>query len=191
MSKALIVVDVQKDFCEGGALAVAGGAATAARITDLLTHDHDYDQVIATRDQHIDPGGHFSEAPDFVDSWPPHCVVGTAGADFHDQLRFRDFAAIFDKGQYDAGYSGFGGTDADGKALTDWLTERGVDAVDVIGIATDHCVRATALDAAAAGFGTRVLLDYTAAVAPDRIDDTHRQWAAAGVRTAGDLRRVP
>lgn len=186
--RVLIVVDVQNDFCEGGSLAVAGGAATAAKITELLGgNDHGYDLIVATRDQHIDPGAHFSDQPDFVDSWPPHCVVGTPGADFHDQLRFRDFAAIFDKGEYAAAYSGFEGHDSAGKSLSDWLSEHRVEAVDVVGIATDYCVRATALDAAAAGFPTTVRLDLTAAVAPDRIAQTYADWAAAGVRSTGEL----
>lgn len=169
MSRALVVVDVQKDFCEGGSLAVVGGAATAARVSALLAGNHGYDHVVATRDHHIDPGAHFSTTPDFVDSWPPHCVVGTDGVEFHDDLVFRDFAAVFDKGEYAAAYSGFEGRDADGNALAGWLAEHDVTAVDVCGIATDYCVRATALDAVEAGFATRVLLDLTAAVAPDRL----------------------
>jgi len=169
MSRALVVVDVQKDFCEGGSLAVAGGAATAARISELLATDHGYDHVLATRDHHIDPGPHFSATPDFLDSWPPHCVVGTGGVEFHDNLTFRDFAAVFDKGEYAAAYSGFEGRDADGQSLAGWLVAHDVAQVDVCGIATDYCVRATALDAATAGFPTRVLLDLTAAVAPDRL----------------------
>lgn len=187
MAKALIVVDVQKDFCEGGSLAVAGGAAVASKITELLAHDHGYDVVVATRDHHIDPGAHFSSNPDFVDSWPPHCVVGTDGVEFHDQLKYRDFAAVFDKGEYEAAYSGFEGKDSDGRTLEDFLTRADVDRVDVVGIATDYCVRATALDAAAEGFDTTVRLDYTAAVAPDRIQQTYDAWTEAGVEISGTL----
>lgn len=187
MAKALIVVDVQKDFCEGGSLAVAGGAATAARISELLSGDHGYDLVVATRDHHIDPGTHFSPAPDFVDSWPPHCVVGTDGVEFHDQLTVRDFAGIFDKGEYQAAYSGFEGKNAEGRTLEDFLTRSDVDHVDVVGIATDYCVRATALDAAAEGFEVTVRLDYTAAVAPDRIQQTYDDWRDAGVEISGSL----
>ena len=181
MSTALVVVDVQRDFCEGGSLAVAGGAAVAAAISDLLESGPGYACVVATRDHHIDPGSHFSTEPDFVDSWPRHCEVGTPGVEFHDALRFRDFAAVFDKGEYEAAYSGFEGRNADGAGLTQFLREHDVDAVEVCGIATDHCVRATALDAAQAGFTTTVLLDLTAAVAPDRIETTLRQLAEAGV----------
>ena len=173
---------MQRDFCEGGSLAVTGGAAVAGRIDALLRGDHDYDHVVATRDHHIDPGTHFSADPDFVDSWPRHCQVGTPGVEFHDRLTFRDFDAVFDKGEYAAAYSGFEGTAGDGTSLFDWLTARGVDQVDVCGIATDYCVRATALDAIRAGFSTTVLLDLTAAVAPDRLDATLEAFTAAEVR---------
>jgi nicotinamidase/pyrazinamidase len=182
-SRALIVVDVQRDFCEGGSLAVAGGAAVAASIADLLNGDHPYDHVVATRDHHIDPGGHFSRTPDFVDSWPRHCEVGTPGVEFHDALTFRDFGAVFDKGEYAAAYSGFEGTSADGTSLADWLRAHDVEQVDVCGIATDYCVRATALDAAHNGFRTTVLLDLTAAVAPERLETTLSDLADAGVDT--------
>ncbi len=188
MTTALLVVDVQKDFCEGGSLAVAGGAATAARIGSLLARRDQtgYAAVVATQDHHIDPGDHFSPEPDFVDSWPPHCVVGTDGADFHPALRPRPFDAVFRKGDFAAAYSGFEGR-AGADTLTDWLRARDVDEVDVCGIATDYCVRATALDAAAEGFSTRVLLGLTAAVAPARVDETLRAWQDAGVRVEGSL----
>ena len=189
MTRALLVVDVQNDFCEGGSLAVDGGAAVAGRIGELLGTEaqRDYAAVVATRDHHVDPGSHFSSEPDFVDSWPPHCVVGTGGADFHPALQPRPFDAVFRKGEHAAAYSGFEGTDDSGTPLADWLTERGIDEVDVCGIATDYCVRATALDAVAAGLRTRVLLGLTAAVAPDRLDDTLQEWSAAGVVIEGDL----
>jgi nicotinamidase/pyrazinamidase len=180
---ALIVVDVQRDFCEGGSLAVTGGAEVAGRIDALLQGDHPYDHVVATRDHHIDPGPHFSTEPDFVDSWPRHCEVGTPGVEFHDRLRFRDFDAVFDKGEYAAAYSGFEGMDSNGTSLADWLTAHGVKRVDVCGIATDYCVRATALDAARAGLDTTVLVDLTAAVAPGRLDTTLDAFSAAGVAT--------
>lgn len=187
MAPALIVVDVQRDFCEQGALAVSGGAATAARISRLLAGDHGYDQVVATRDHHIDPGSHFSDQPDYVTSWPPHCVVGTSGMEFSDQLTFRGFDAVFDKGSYDDGYSGFEGQTTEGNLLADWLNRRQVTDVDVVGLAADHCVRATALDAAREGFVTTVRLDCTAAVAPARFDSTLSDWADTGVATTGDL----
>ncbi|MFT4227165.1 isochorismatase family protein [Micropruina sp.] len=182
MSRVLIVVDVQNDFCEGGSLAVAGGAATASAISELLTGDAGYDLVVATRDHHIDPGPHFSDHPDYVDSWPPHCVAGTPGAEFHPNLTWHGFDAVFDKGEYAAAYSGFEGKDSSGDGLGDWLTAHDASEVDVCGIATDYCVRATALDSARAGFPTRVLLDLTAAVAPGNVPDVVTELRAAGVR---------
>lgn len=182
--RALIIVDVQNDFCEGGSLAVAGGSAVAQAITDLLagasTGDHPYDHVVATKDYHIDPGGHFSDHPDYVDSWPPHCVAGSPGADFHPGLDTTGIEAVFHKGAYSAAYSGFEG-DCDGVGLADWLRKRGVDTVDVVGIATDYCVRATAEDAARAGFTTRVLVDLTAGVAPESTTSALTAMADAGV----------
>jgi nicotinamidase/pyrazinamidase len=181
MTTALVVVDVQRDFCEGGSLAVQGGAAVAAKVSELASREHSYAAVVATRDHHVDPGAHFAADPDFVDSWPPHCRVGTPGVEFDDALTFRDFGAVFDKGEYEAAYSGFEGHDADGELLVDWLRAHGIDQVDVCGIATDYCVRATALDAARAGFTTRVLLGLTAAVAPDRVPAVVDELTAAGV----------
>ncbi|MBF6186016.1 MULTISPECIES: nicotinamidase [Nocardia] len=186
MRRALIIVDVQNDFCEGGSLAVTGGAAVADRISDHVTGS-DYAAVVATRDYHIDPGPHFSTAPDYVDSWPPHCRVGTPGADFHPNLDTAVVQEIFSKGEYSAAYSGFEGAAADGTALAEWLRDRGIDAVDVVGIATDHCVRATALDARTAGFDTRVLLNLTAGVAPETVDKALVQLREAGVELAGEL----
>lgn len=181
MASALIVVDVQNDFCEGGALGVAGGAAVAAAVAELLATDHGYDHVIATRDHHIEPGDHFSSSPDYVDSWPPHCVVGTPGQDIHPALQPYSFDAVFDKGSYCAAYSGFEGETQAGETLAEWLSSRGVGSVDVVGIATDYCVLATATDAAANGFDTRVLLDLTAAVHPDRLAETRAEFARHGV----------
>jgi nicotinamidase/pyrazinamidase len=164
--RALIVVDVQKDFCEGGSLAVEGGADVARDITELLI-EHDYAHVVATKDYHIDPGDHFSDQPDYQHSWPSHCVVGTPGVDFHPAFNPVVVEAVFLKGHYSAAYSGFEGTTEDGATLTDWLRERGVDSVDVVGIATDYCVAATAADAVRAGLRTRVLTGLTAGVAPE------------------------
>jgi nicotinamidase/pyrazinamidase len=180
---ALIVVDVQNDFCEGGSLAVAGGAEVATAISAYIAETA-YDHVVATQDHHIDPGEHFSDTPDYVDSWPVHCVAGTPGADFHPNLETGRVEAVFRKGDYAAAYSGFEGN-ADGAGLADWLKERGVGVVDVVGIATDHCVRATALDAAQAGFTTRVLLDMTAGVAPATVESALLGLADAGVVLVG------
>ncbi|WP_280235753.1 isochorismatase family protein [Nocardia cyriacigeorgica] len=188
MGRALVIVDVQNDFCEGGALAVTGGAQVAERISGYVRERGGaYAAVVATRDFHIDPGAHFSEQPDFVDSWPPHCRVGTSGADFHPNLDTAPVQEVFSKGAYTAAYSGFEGSAEDGTTLTDWLTARDIDAVDVVGIATDHCVRATALDAAAAGFGTRILLGLTAGVAPETIEKALQQLRGAGIELEGAL----
>jgi nicotinamidase/pyrazinamidase len=170
--RALIIVDVQNDFCEGGSLAVAGGAAVAAGITSLLASgDHGYDHVVATQDFHVDPGSHFSAHPDYAASWPPHCVAGTTGQDFHPDLGTGPIEEVFRKGAHAAAYSGFEGAAPDGTSMADWLRARGVESVDVVGIATDYCVRATAADAAAEGFTTRVLLGLTAGVSPGSTTD--------------------
>lgn len=185
MTRALIVVDVQNDFCEGGSLAVAGGTDVASRIDELLQGEHGYDVVVATRDHHIDPGDHFSEEPDYVDSWPPHCVAGTEGAEIHPNLTFDRFDGVFDKGAYEAAYSGFEGT-YEGVGLEEFLKDKGVEQVDVCGIATDHCVRATAEDAKKAGLETTVLLDLTAAVTPDNVEGLVQRWEAAGIGVQPD-----
>jgi nicotinamidase/pyrazinamidase len=187
MTRALIVVDVQNDFCEGGSLAVAGGAAVAAAVTEHIAAGG-YDHVVATRDHHIDPGAHFADAPDFVDSWPRHCVVGTDGVELHPALDRGPIEAVFDKGEHAAAYSGFEGA-ADGVALADWLRQHGVDAVDVVGIATDHCVRATALDAVANGLATRVLLNLTAGVSEATTDAALDQLRTAGIELEGTVHR--
>jgi nicotinamidase/pyrazinamidase len=144
---------------------------------------------VATRDHHIDPGSHFSADPDFVTSWPVHCVAGTEGVGFHPNfapaVASGAVDAVFDKGGYAAAYSGFEGQDENGDGLADWLRERAVTEVDVVGIATDHCVRATALDAARAGFTTRVLLDLTAGVAPASTEQALADLRAAGVTLTG------
>ncbi|RZU52284.1 nicotinamidase/pyrazinamidase [Krasilnikovia cinnamomea] len=184
MSRALIIVDVQNDFCEGGSLAVGGGAAVAGGISRALATGG-WDHVVATKDYHVDPGAHFGDPPDFVDSWPAHCVAGTSGADFHPGLETDRVEAVFHKGAHAAAYSGFEGRTADGQTLADWLRARDVTSVDVVGIATDHCVRATALDAAAAGFATTVLLDLTAGVAPATTEAALEQFRTASVATTG------
>ncbi|MEU2081546.1 isochorismatase family protein [Streptomyces albus] len=190
MHRALIVVDVQNDFCEGGSLAVAGGADVAAAITDLVGDaSAGYRHVVATRDTHIDPGEHFSDTPDFVRSWPPHCVAGTEGVGFHPNfspaVASGSIEAVFDKGSHTAAYSGFEGVDENGVGLADWLRAKDVTEVDVVGIATDHCVRETALDAAREGFRTQVLLDLTAGVAPKTVERALEELREAGVHLSG------
>jgi nicotinamidase/pyrazinamidase len=184
--RALMIVDVQNDFCEGGSLAVVGGAATAAAISRFLAAEGgSYAHVIASRDYHVDPGTHFSATPDFSRTWPPHCVVGTAGAQFHPDFDRGRVDAVFSKGADTAAYSAFEGTDEAGTPLGVWLREHGVDALDVTGIATDYCVRATALDAARQGFATRVLLDLTAGVDPTTVAEAVGEMGGAGVELVG------
>lgn len=190
--RALILTDVQNDFCEGGSLAVAGGTEVARRINaHVLDHAGEYTTIVATADSHDDPGAHFSEHPDFLDSWPPHCRIGTRGALFHPAVEpaLEHVAAVFRKGDHAAAYSGFEGFAHDGDrriSLAQWLRDRAVEHVDIVGIATDHCVRATALDAATEGFGTTVLLDLTAGVARQSTDAALTAMKASGIRLVGE-----
>lgn len=179
--RALLVVDVQEDFCEGGSLGVAGGRSVAAAVLPRLAA---YEVVVASQDWHVDPGAHFSATPDLVDSWPPHCVVGTTGPRLQAPLTEAAFTAVVRKGEYAAAYSAFEGVLPDGTALADWLAARGVDALDVCGIATDHCVRASALDARLAGLPVRLLQDLCAGVAPGTTARALAELTAAGVELA-------
>jgi nicotinamidase/pyrazinamidase len=212
MSRALIIVDVQNDFCEGGALPVDGGADLAAEITEYVdAHHGQFDHIVATQDWHIDPGAHFSAEPDFLDSWPRHCVAGTSGAELHPDLDTEYIQAVFRKGQYTAAYSGFEGllapddavptgerkpadsgvaVDAgafgdgeDAIGLDDWLQSHDVEDVVVVGIATDHCVKATALDGVQAGYSVTVLRALTVGVADD-LDDAVAEMELGGVDIA-------
>ncbi|WP_024795434.1 isochorismatase family protein [Tomitella biformata] len=188
MPSALIIVDVQNDFCEGGALAVAGGAAVARAITTRLAVARgDYAAVLATRDHHIDPGAHFAAEPNYVTTWPVHCRADTPGADYHPELDATVIDEAFYKGQYSDGYSGFDGVNTAGVPLAQRLAERGVTDVDVVGIATDHCVRATALDAVGHGLRARVLLGETASVAAATTERALAELAAAGVTLVGSV----
>lgn len=206
MRTALIVVDVQNDFCEGGSLAVDGGSDVAAAISEHIEQHHgDYEAIVGTLDWHISPGSHFSEDPDFRTSWPVHCVAETEGADTHDEFETDRIEAWFRKGEYEAAYSGFegvlapetstplGAVEEDDEAedeepigLDDWLRDREIEAVDIVGLAADHCVRATALDAADAGYETRVLLSLSAAVSPDSLEDVIDELGDAGVEVVRD-----
>ena len=179
--RALIIVDLQNDFCEGGSLAITGAAAVVHAVNDYLAAGPGYHHVVATKDFHINPGDHFSDQPDYSSSWPPHCVAGTYGADFHPDLDTSAIEAVFRKGAYAAAYSGFEGVDKNGTPLLDWLRQRRVDEVDVVGIATDHCVRLTAEDAARFGFATRVLLDLTAGTAAESTAAATDEMRTAGI----------
>ncbi len=224
MSRALIIVDVQNDFCEGGSLAVEGGAELAAEISEYVdAHHTQFDHVVATQDWHIDPGAHFSEEPDFLDSWPRHCVAGTRGAELHPGPRPEYIQAYFRKGRFAAAYSGFEGllapddavptgdrkpgamplpepaptrppADTDEAAgslaagedaigLDDWLQSHDVEDVVVVGIATDHCVKATALDGVQAGYSVTVLRGLTVGISDD-LDDAVAEMELGGVDIA-------
>lgn len=204
MRTALLIVDVQNDFCEGGSLAVAGGSAVAAGISEHLEDHHaDYVAVAATQDWHVDPGEHFSDTPDFATSWPVHCVADTPGAATHPDFDTEHVTEFFRKGAYDAAYSGFEGlsapdvdvpmgepeeaADEDRVSLDDWLRERDVEAVDVVGLALDHCVLATAKDAVDAGYETRLLLPLTAPVSAEGGQRAVAELEAAGVEVVTDL----
>jgi 8-oxo-dGTP diphosphatase len=169
---ALLVIDVQNDFCPGGALPVERGDEVADAISsDLLwANPETYSLKIASQDWHVDPGEHFAEAPDFERTWPVHCVAGSPGAALHPSInRVQEIKGVFDhvvrKGEYAAAYSAFDGKSETGESLIDVLKKAEIDRVDIVGLAVDYCVKATALDAIKAGFGVRVLLPYTAGVA--------------------------
>lgn len=180
--RALIVVDVQPTFCEGGELATEGANEIAYRVAAYAAAHRDrYATVVTTQDWHIDPGEHFSDTPDFVDSWPPHGVAGTPNAELHPALADLAPDAKLLKGQYSHGYSGFDGADEHGRSLATVLSEAGVTAVDVVGLVQSHCVKHTALDARRAGLHARVLTDLTIPVSPEQGEAAEKELTAAGV----------
>lgn len=208
MANALIVVDVQNDFCPGGSLPVAGGDDVATSIHDYIRNlGDDYRLVVASKCWHptdwfLDGFEHFADEPDFKNTWPVHCVAGTLGAQFHSNLKafpdtvveevtfdpemWIDFDRIFFKGQDSSAYSAFEGkTDPAIYTLDEYLKHHGIGHVDVVGLATDHCVKATALDAVKAGYTTSVLLDKCAGVAPDTSDAAIGEMLVAGVQVQG------
>lgn len=181
-TRALIIVDVQPTFCEGGALGVEGGNAVAERIADFVTENADeYELLVTTQDWHVNPGSHFSDTPDFVDTWPEHGVAGTAEAELHEAIASLPLDASVKKGEYSAAYSGFEGKDAEGRTLEEILRAAGIQAIDVVGLAESHCVKETALDALRLGWRTRVLSDLTVPVSPETGEDARREMDEAGV----------
>lgn len=173
MTRALFIVDVQNDFTEGGSLGVDGGKAVAAGITELLTrHGDNYDVVIASRDWHTadhSNGGHIEleGEPDYVSTWPVHCVAGTNGAEYDEGLDAELVDVHVRKGQGVPAYSLFEGTLDDDSSVEEFLDANGVTDVDVVGIATDYCVLASARDAIRSGRRVRVITDLVAGVAPE------------------------
>lgn len=188
MAKALLIVDVQNDFTEGGALGVTGGDAVAEGITaHLAAHAGDYDAVIASRDWHDadnDNGGHFSDTPDYVDSWPVHCVAGTTGAEFDPLLDTSAITHEVRKGQGKPDYSAFQGITDTGSRLGELLKDLTITEVDAVGIATDHCVRASTLDALSAGLSVRVLTDLVAGVGEESSAAALKEVEEAGAELA-------
>lgn len=186
--RALIVVDVQPTFCEGGELGVDGGNQVAHDVAGYAAgHRGRYAVVVTTQDWHIDPGEHFSSRPDFVNSWPVHGVADSPNAALHPALSELDPDVSVKKGQYSHGYSGFDGADDAGRSLEQVLRDAHVSAVDVVGLAESHCVKHTALDAAAKGFATRVLTDLTAPVSPEQGEQARHELAAAGVELTASV----
>ena len=182
--QALVVVDVQNDFCEGGALAVAGGNAVAWRIKGFIEREGwRYRRVVTTQDWHIDPKGHFGDPPDFTSTWPIHCLAETTGSALHPVLRNAKVDARFLKGQMEAAYSGFeAGEQVSGEKLGSFLRRGGIEVVHVCGLATDYCVKATALDARKQGFEVVVLSDLCAAISEEGAAEAKKAVLAAGGR---------
>jgi len=189
MSKALFIVDVQNDFTEGGALGVEGGDAVAERISRFLAdHADEYSMIVASRDWHDgdnDNGGHFASGdPDFIETWPVHCVGGTEGAEYDPAFDTSRVTHHVKKGQGQPAYSLFEGTTDDGESVHELLERHGVVEVDIVGIATDYCVRASALDAVEHGRRVRVFTDLVAAVAPASGEAALAELAHAGAELA-------
>jgi nicotinamidase/pyrazinamidase len=183
--RALIVVDPQPDFFEGGPLPITGATATAQRIAEFLRErGDDYAMTIVTQDWHEDPSGHWSNEPNFTTSWPVHCAADSSGAAIHASLVDQPWDVVIRKGQHAGAYSGFDGFSDDGSALVDVLTSRAIGSVSVVGFATDHCVKATALDARERGFAVTVLLDLCAGVDPATTQDAITVMTTAGVAMA-------
>ena len=181
-ARAFIIVDVQPTFCEGGSLGVNGGHRIAERIADFVNRNRDaYSLVVTTQDWHIDPGSHFSQSPDFKDSWPIHALAHTSEAELHPIIQALDADVHVKKGEYSGAYSGFEGVDEDDHSLEEVLRSHHVEAVDIVGIAESHCVKETALDAQRLGFVTRVLSDLTIPVSEEQGVAAREEMEAAGI----------
>lgn len=168
---ALVIVDVQNDFCEGGALPVSGGNAVAEAIADFVeTSGHNYNLILFTADWHTSPpssnGAPVPDSPDFIDPWPAHCIKNTRGAAFHDAIgripKYRE--DIFRKSQEHANYSGLHGINSNGDTLAEVLKFSEIKHVDIVGIAGEFCIKYTALDCVAEGFVVSVLPRMVASI---------------------------
>lgn len=181
INRALMVIDVQNDFCEGGSLAVEGGVAVAQRITQHMRRNaHIYDLIVASKDHHIRPQGHFSKHPDFVTTWPVHCVAGTPGSEFHPTLDQSFIDMVVFKGEYDAAYSMFEGKTESGEALIQLLERREIEVIEICGIATDYCVLQSGISSLDYGFPTTVFLDLVAGVSPEGSADALEELQSRG-----------
>ena len=180
--RAIIVVDPQPDFFEGGALPVDGATRTAERIARyLVEHGDDFAVKVVTQDWHVDPGEHWSSEPNYETTWPVHCAADSSGAQIHGALAGQTWDVVIRKGLHEGAYSGFEGRSESGLTLADELEVSGIDDVTVVGFATDHCVKATALDARALGMKVTVALDLCAGVAPESTRAAIDEMATAGV----------
>jgi len=192
MPRALLIIDVQNDFCEGGALAVAGGAAVAGKISKFL-ESPSYDLVVASRDWH-DPNssnsGHFAEAgsdPNYTTTWPVHCVAETSGAQYHPNLNTQSIGEHIFKGQGQNGYSIFEGITKSGQSFAQLLEQNEIAEVDVVGIATDHCVLASAMDSKSHGLKVRVISSLTAGVSEDSTEAAIDQMIDNGIEVVPSI----
>ena len=192
MPRALLVIDVQNDFCEGGALAVAGGAAVAGKISKFL-ESTSYDLVVASRDWHDadnNNSGHFADSdtePDYKTNWPVHCVAETNGAQYHPNLNTEDIGEHIFKGQGQNGYSIYEGITKSGQTFDDLLNAHQIDEVDVVGIATDHCVLASALDSKSHGLKVRVISSLTAGVSQVTTEAAIDRMIDSGIEVVASL----
>lgn len=186
MNKALVIIDEQNDFVEGGNLAVEGGREVVRETVRLLEDVSPYKVVITTQDWHIEPGEHFSEDPDFVDSWPVHCVADEFGSELveglPEALESLEIPVVsIKKGMYEDAYSGFQGV-ADGKTLEEVLREYDVQTLDIVGIAFNYCVAETAIDGRELGYDVNVIEEFTATIPNEIVEPKREEMLEAGVK---------
>jgi nicotinamidase/pyrazinamidase len=185
MRNALLVVDLQNDFVEGGALPVPGGTQVVAHVARHVRHFRsEYTFVVATRDLHEDPPDHFSEKPDYINTWPPHGVKGTTGAvlctPISNLVREKIIQVVVDKGRHAAAVSAFEAVDPRGHLLVDVLREQRIDHIDICGLITEYCIRASALDARKHEFQVRILVNLCGAASPEAAQRAFEDMKAAG-----------
>jgi nicotinamidase/pyrazinamidase len=185
MRNALLVVDLQNDFLEGGSIPVPGGTQVAAQVSRHIRHFRsEYAFVVATRDVHEDPADHFSDKPDYITTWPKHGLIGSRGATLctpiFNLVREKIIQVVVDKGRHAGAASAFEAQDVRGHMLVDVLREQRVDHIDICGLITEYCIRESALDARKHEFQVRVLVNLCGAASPD-----NAQRAFEDMKTAG------